>query len=99
MSANQAVNGLAPGASTSVTFNITGLWADCAERDCQFTATVDPADASGECDGTNNQRAETYTSTLPDLVVTDIDFSNVTYTSDNVSGSVAVSALARRAAM
>jgi uncharacterized repeat protein (TIGR01451 family) len=87
---SQIVGSLASGASTTVTFPITGSWSDCTVQDCQFTAAVDPGNTICECDGTNNDRVETYSTTLPDLVVTDIDFSTISCTGDNVSGSVSV---------
>jgi len=87
---NQGVVTLAAGASTTLTFNIGGSWADCTVAACQFTATVDPTSVVCEYDGTNNTRVETYNSTLPDLVVNDIDFSNIACANDNISGNVVV---------
>ncbi|MBU1747400.1 MAG: choice-of-anchor D domain-containing protein, partial [Chloroflexi bacterium] len=66
---NQTVASLAAGASTTVIFAISGSWNDCSDCSCQFTATVDPTNVVCECDGTNNQRTETYTSNRPDLQV------------------------------
>lgn len=86
----QTVTNLAAGSSTWVTFNISGNWADCTSEDCDFTATVDGPGTVCECDGTNNSRTETYSTTLPDLRVTNIDYSNVSCTSDGVSGFVRV---------
>ncbi len=87
---NETVVSLAAETSTTVSFTISGSWADCTTQNCQFTANVDPADAVCECDGGNNSRVETYSTTLPDLIVTDIDFANVSCNLDNVSGFVAV---------
>ncbi|MDH7505830.1 MAG: CARDB domain-containing protein [Candidatus Acetothermia bacterium] len=67
--ADQTVPGLAAGASTTVTFPITGPWADCADCSCTFTATVDPLNQTCECSSANSY-SETYTSSLPDLRVT-----------------------------
>ena len=66
---NETVAGLAAAGSTTVDFAVTGTWTDCADCSCMFTATVDPADAICECDGTNNDLAEPFTSTLPDLEI------------------------------
>jgi len=79
--------------SATATFNVSGNWVDCTDADCNFVATVDPEGGICECDGTNNTRVETHSSALPDLVVTDIDFSNISCSADNVSGSVAVTVL------
>ncbi|MCK4760807.1 MAG: DUF11 domain-containing protein [Candidatus Aminicenantes bacterium] len=87
---NQTVVTLAAGASTIVSFPITGSWADCTVEDCRFTADADPTDAVCECDGANNDRVETYSTTLPDLIVTDIDFSNITCAFDSIGGFVSV---------
>jgi len=87
---NQTVVSLAAGVSTTVAFPISGTWPDCTEQDCTFTAEVDPTDAVCECDGTNNDRVESYSLARADLIVTDIDFSSITCSSDNVSGSVSV---------
>jgi uncharacterized repeat protein (TIGR01451 family) len=87
---NATVPSLAAENSTTVSFPISGSWADCTVGDCDFTATVDPSDAVCECDGTNNERIETYSATLPDLVVTDIDFDNITCANDDASGNVQV---------
>jgi uncharacterized repeat protein (TIGR01451 family) len=87
---NETVASLAAETSTTVSFTISGSWADCTVGNCQFTAVVDPTDAVCECDGTNNDRVETYSTTLPDLIVTDIDFSNITCFADNFSGFVSV---------
>jgi len=87
---NETVAFLAAEASTTVTFPITGSWSDCTVENCQFTAEVDPLDDVCECDGTNNDRVETYSTTLPDLIVTDIDFSSISCSADNLSGSVSV---------
>lgn len=74
---NQTVNSLAAGASTWVTFNISGNWGNCADTSCVFTATVDPTLAVCECNGANNTYQETYNPTYPDLIVTDINFDNI----------------------
>ena len=87
---NETVASLAAETSTTVSFTISGSWSDCTVENCQFTAVVDPTDAVCECDGTNNDRVETYSAILPDLVVTDIDFSNITCFADNFSGFVSV---------
>ncbi|MEW6366480.1 MAG: CARDB domain-containing protein [Acidobacteriota bacterium] len=87
---NQAVGSLAAGASTTLTFNVSGSWADCADGSCDFTATVDATGVVCELDGGNNARTETYSSTMPDLVVNDIDFSGIACTNDSISGSVSV---------
>ncbi|MBT7000504.1 MAG: DUF11 domain-containing protein, partial [Prolixibacteraceae bacterium] len=76
--------------SSWFTFNISGNWADCTDDACDFIATVDAPTTLCECDGTNNSRTETYTSTLPDLRVTNIDYSNVSCAADAVSGFVRV---------
>ncbi|MBC8450276.1 MAG: hypothetical protein H8D78_21290 [Chloroflexi bacterium] len=86
----QTVTSLAASSSTVIQFNISGSWADCTAQNCQFTAAVDPTNVVCECDGSNNDRVETYATTLPDLVVTDIDFSNVSCSNDNCSGQVEV---------
>jgi len=87
---NEPVASLAAETSTTISFTISGSWADCTVENCQFTAEVDPTDEVCECDGTNNDRVETYSTTLPDLVVTDIDFSNITCFADNFGGFVSV---------
>jgi len=87
---NVTLASIAPGGSTTAVFNISGPWSDCATENCEFTATVDPAGIICECDGTNNTRTETYSTVLPDLEVTDIDFSNISCSGDSVSGSVNV---------
>jgi len=86
----ETINSLASETSTIVSFSINGSWNDCTSQDCQFTATVDPNDNICECDGTNNTRTESYSTTLSDLIVTDIDFSNITCSNDNISGSVLI---------
>lgn len=86
----QTVTTLGAGSSTWLTFNISGNWADCTSEDCDFTASVDGPGTVCECDGTNNSRTETYSTTLPDLIVTNIDYSNVSCSSDDVSGFVRV---------
>jgi len=87
---NQTIVSLGAGASTTVTFTISGSWADCTAENCQFTATVDPANAICEYNGGNNTLSETYTTTLPDLVVSDIDFSGISCAGDTISDSVTV---------
>jgi len=67
--ADEAVASLAASGSTTVDFALTGSWTNCTDCSCTFTATVDPADAICECDGTNNDRSEPFTSTLPDLEI------------------------------
>jgi uncharacterized repeat protein (TIGR01451 family) len=86
----QTVASLGASSSAWRTFTISGNWADCTDATCDFTATVDAPTAVCECDGTNNTRTETFTSTLPDLVVTDIDFTNISCAGDNISGTVDV---------
>ncbi len=87
---NVTIGSLAAGASTNVTFNISGSWSDCTSETCQFTAEVDPTGIICECDGTNNTRVENYSTVLPDLVVTDIDFTNISCVNDSISGTVDV---------
>jgi len=87
---NETVANLAASSSTVVQFNISGSWTDCTDGSCDFTATVDGPDAVCECDGTNNSLTETYTTVLPDLVVTDIDFSNLSCSGDSLAGTVDV---------
>jgi uncharacterized repeat protein (TIGR01451 family) len=87
---NETVASLAAETSTTISFAISGSWADCTVQNCQFTAEVDPTGAVCECDGGNNDRVETYSTTLPDLIVTDIDFSSITCAADNFSGFVSV---------
>ncbi len=84
------VSSLDSGASTTLVFNVTGAWADCSDAACDFTATVDSGSDVCEYDGGNNQRSETFTSTLPDLEVSDIDFTNLSCSGDNISGLVRV---------
>ncbi len=55
-----------------------------------LTATVDPGDAICECNETNNTYTETYAFDLPDLTVTDIDFTHITCTNDTLGGFVRV---------
>ncbi len=87
---NETVASLTAETSTTISFAVSGSWADCTVQNCQFTAEVDPTGAVCECDGTNNDRVETYSTTLPDLIVTDIDFSNITCSFDNFGGFVSV---------
>jgi len=54
---DQSISSLATGASTNVSFPISGSWDGPI---CAFTATADPADAVGECDGGNNRRSENF---------------------------------------
>ncbi|MBU1048685.1 DUF11 domain-containing protein [Candidatus Bipolaricaulota bacterium] len=67
--ADEPVSNLAAGGSATVDFPVTGLWSDCGDCSCTFTATIDPADEVCECDGTNNALSEPFTSTLPDLEI------------------------------
>jgi len=66
---DETVASVAAGGSTTVDFAVTGSWADCGDCSCTFTATIDPANAVCECDGTNNALSEPFTSTLPDLEI------------------------------
>ena len=85
---DQTVASLAAGASTTLTFTFTPDISRCA---CTFTASADPDNTVCECSGANNSLVSAvYTSPVPDLAITDIDFSNVTCASDTISGSVAV---------
>ena len=86
----QTVTSLAASTSTTLTFNVTGAWADCSDGACVFTATVDSGGDICEYDGSNNSRSETYSNPLPDLDVTDIDFSNLFCSGDSLSGFVRV---------
>lgn len=86
----QTVANLNASSSTWLTFNISGNWADCTSEDCVFTAAADLPGTLCECDGANNSRQETYSTTMPDLVVTNIDYSNVSCANDAVSGFVRV---------
>jgi len=92
MSSQQVAN-LSAGSSTVVQFPVSPPWPSCATGAgaCLFSVVADPAGTVCECDGTNNQRDETYqTPPLPDLVVSDIDNSNVVCSSDSATGSVSV---------
>ncbi len=86
----QTVTSLAANASTWLNFNVSGTWSDCTDGSCDFTASVDQPNTVCECDGTNNSRTETFSSPLPDLTITDIDFTNITCTNDGYAGSVDV---------
>ncbi len=90
MFSDQTITTLAAGASTNVTFNISGSWNDCTSETCQFTAEVDPDEIICECDGTNNTMVANYSTVLPDLIVTDIDFANISCAGDGISGTVDV---------
>ncbi|MGQ9734128.1 MAG: CARDB domain-containing protein [Candidatus Bipolaricaulia bacterium] len=69
---DQTVPGLAAGERATLTFPITGRWADCTDCSCIFTARVDPLDQLCECSSANSY-AEPFTSTLPDLRVTAVE--------------------------
>ncbi|MDY6989672.1 MAG: choice-of-anchor Q domain-containing protein [Thermodesulfobacteriota bacterium] len=85
---------IAAGGFADVAIN-TGTWTPdcqpCAEP-YSFNATVDLNNDICECDESDNTTgsATTYTVPIPDLTVTDIDFSNVDLRTSPVSGSVNV---------
>jgi len=66
---DEAVPGLAAGASTTVSFPVAGGWTDCSTCGCSLTATVDPSHQVCECAGGNNSSTVLYSSTLPDLEI------------------------------
>ncbi|TFG85653.1 MAG: DUF11 domain-containing protein, partial [Chromatiales bacterium] len=87
---NQTVVSLAAGASTTVTFNISGSWADCTVASCLFSAAVDAPGVVCEYDGTNNTRSETHNSTLPDLAATTVTASATCASDGSISGTIQV---------
>ena len=91
---NQTVATLNHEDSTTVTFSISGSWANCSDCSCRFTATVDATYAVTESNETNNQLTETYTSNLPNLTVNSVaervicaGDGNLTGTTVNVSNN------------
>jgi len=87
---NQTVTTLDPGSSITVTFNISGSWANCSDCGCDFTATVDATDAVAESSETNNALTETYNSLLPNLRVTSVTPSFNCAADGSLTGNVAV---------
>ena len=63
------VTSLAAGASVVVQFPIATTWSGCGTCGCTFTATADTSSEVCECNGANNTGTASYTSTLPDLVI------------------------------
>jgi len=73
--------------------NVVRTLAVCNVPDCRFSILieVDDNDAICECNGDNNALcAGTFAIALPDLTVSDIDFSNMTCASDTIAGFVRV---------
>ncbi len=66
----QRVTSLGAGASVGVTFPAASTWGGCGTCACTFTASVDTGSEVCECNGGNNTGTGTYTSPLPDLVIT-----------------------------
>ena len=86
---NQTITSLAPGATQTAWFPLSDDWTDCSDQTCGFTATVDPSGTICECDGANNNRTESYSHALPDLLVSDIAF-DLSCGDDHVSGTINV---------
>jgi uncharacterized repeat protein (TIGR01451 family) len=75
-------------ASHQVSKNLCELATNCG---VSLNVEADYTGSICECDGTDNTRCSaTKEITYPDLAVTDIDFSRVSCSGDNISGSVAV---------
>ncbi len=87
---NQAVVSLAAGASTTLTFTVTGSWADCTVQDCAFTATADATGGVCEFDGGNNSRTETHSSPLPHLTAASVVPSASCTADGTLLGTIAV---------
>lgn len=68
--ASQRVTSLGAGASVVVQFPVVGAWTGCGTCVCTFTATVDTGNEVCKCSGGNNTGTASYTSSLPDLVIT-----------------------------
>jgi len=68
--ASQPVTSLAAGSSVVVQFPVATAWSGCGTCGCTFTATVDTGSGVCECSGANNTGIASYTSPLPDLVIT-----------------------------
>jgi hypothetical protein len=75
-------------ASHQVSKNLCELATNCG---VSLNVEADYTGSICECDGTDNTRCSaTKEISYPDLAVTDIDFSGVSCSGDNISGSVAV---------
>ncbi len=63
----------------------------CITSDLSIRVQLDTGNDVCECDGTNNNYcADNISRIIPDLIVTNIDYTNVSCTNDNVSGFVRV---------
>ncbi len=78
------------GGSETLTFTISGSYADCTDCSCVFTATVDSDSDICECNGANNTATVTFTNTFPALEVNSVTPSVSCTTGDSPTGSVVV---------
>ena len=79
------------GGTDQQTIDVTRALAACDTCEISIHIEVDEDGAICECDGTNNNLcAGTFDIAYPDLTITDIDFSAITCTADNISGVVSV---------
>ncbi len=83
---------IASGGTQNVTIDTTGWNPGC--NGCvayTIAADVDTGNTICECDETDNDTySENYTPQIPDLIITDIDFSGVTHANDVLGGNVTV---------
>ncbi|MBE0634933.1 carboxypeptidase regulatory-like domain-containing protein, partial [Candidatus Bipolaricaulota bacterium] len=81
------------GGTDQQNINVVRTLAVCIVPDCQLSIeiTADDNDAFCECSGDNNTLcAGNFAVDFPDLTITDIDFSQITCSADNISGMVRV---------